>query len=349
MLITARSYAAKCGPLEFAGPLEKFKGSIDQKSLYGTLEAETDLKELTSGDKDPAANAFTAAHAYAMSCPSGRFVVYQQVRDTTHQNWLVGVNLDTKKAAVMYIQNTAFEQAGDVPTLAAMWAYRGLGIQDFSATGVLKIPPADLSAERRQIAVGYLYGVQSSHQDIVRANASTSSASNAVEAAPGEQQPTENRRHFSGEYITYPRGLTEDRLRSSFADLNCYRMNGARDDVCVGKTSLTSATIVQQLPNGGSCLVDKEFNVTMDKGKLAAVSCDIPKATADQIASELDGRAGPPKHEQRAVASMHTDHYEWKVGEDYILITHYTGQDVRGTPLDSYNLSVGTQPLRLAQ
>lgn len=89
----------------------------------------------------------------------------------------------------------------------------------------------------------------------------------------------------------------------------------------------------------------KEVVAVLDKDKrLKTLGCDVAPLVAESVFNDHQNKFGAPKNETVVTGGMKAIYAEWKVGEDYVLVTNYLGNDFYGKPLNNFNVHISTTP-----
>lgn len=174
---------------------------------------------------------------------------------------------------------------------------------------------------------------QTSQQlDALHATHATIPAQSEPETA---QSPTQTF-SLSGETLRYPKGVSEDVLRAVIPELKCFDFQGLRG--CSATTSLGQRLLLDGMP--GNCNLGEKFSAHFTQNKLSGFECDIAPILAEKVANLLNEKYQFPNTNSKTINGMQIFYSEWKSGDDYILLSHYTGNDAYGRVLDNFHVSI---------
>lgn len=338
MLVSARFLAANSSLLALDGDLAKFKGTLLEGATKTALQESSDIKENYLWPVVSKLSGYEAYPGVVFSTPLGRFVFFEAVHPESGQTYIVGINLETKKASVLEaIGNGHSISSSGVLDAAALWAYRAISTVANYETRNDKTPFQKITKEYQALAVGYLYAVEYFVVEAERRRQAMQQISSAEPPPRNEPQGLV----FSGETLRYPKGASEEALIAAVPSMKCMDFEGSR--MCTAEVSLLQRVLLDGLP--GTCMGGKEVVAVLDKDKrLKTLGCDVAPLVAEAVFNDHQNRFGAPKNETVVTGGMKAVYAEWKVGEDYVLVTNYLGNDFYGKPLNNFNVHISTTP-----
>lgn len=164
MFISARFIAANISYLPLEGDLAKFKGTLLDSQTKKNLEEGSDIKTNRLWSAISNLNGYNAQPAVVLSTPVGRFVFFEAIHQETAQVYIVGVNLETKKASILESLYGTYDWSSPDGFLnaAALWAYRAISVIANFEPQNNKVPlQGKVTNDYLALAVGYLYAIES--------------------------------------------------------------------------------------------------------------------------------------------------------------------------------------------
>lgn len=139
---------------------------------------------------------------------------------------------------------------------------------------------------------------------------------------------------FSGELVRYPKGESEAHLKEAIPELSCLDYEGQR--MCSATVTLTqTALVIADFP---PCIVGDEIDIFLEHDSVTSVMCQIAPNTAKSLFASYSKQYGSSQQQTQNVGSMDQTTSQWQAGDDIFMIVHDSGQNIYGTPLDSYSL-----------
>ena len=151
-----------------------------------------------------------------------------------------------------------------------------------------------------------------------------------------EEAPKIQSLKFSGAFLRYPKGASEEQIRDRLPELKCFDFQGSH--MCSSPVRLDDKQVILGMP--GPCVINQDIKISFDKGALTSVNCEINKAVADPLYDSLNEKYGPGHLERKGANGMVSMHYEFKTGSDYVMITQWNGNDMYGSPINKLDVTI---------
>lgn len=144
-----------------------------------------------------------------------------------------------------------------------------------------------------------------------------------------------------GETLQYPKGISESALRVAIPELKCMDYEGK---MCNAPTSLYERVLLSGMPMAGSCIIGKEFTAIFKDDALSHFGCDISPVVAENVSNLLTKKYGKSNIDSTTINGMVVDYFEWKSKDDYVVISHYQGNDNNGNTLNNFDIKISSHP-----
>ncbi len=172
--------------------------------------------------------------------------------------------------------------------------------------------------------------------------AAAASAMTTLQAQPATGDvPLPHQMPLTGVIFKYHKGASQAFLERYIPGLRCQPFMGSI--VCLTPVDDISSIFIR----GVRCVPPQEISFTLKQGKAVGASCGVTADQAKQLSAAYRKLFGAPKQERKGVMEMNSDHESWQIGGgDILTITHWSGRNVSGLPIEKYDVRMLSQDER---
>lgn len=143
--------------------------------------------------------------------------------------------------------------------------------------------------------------------------------------------------------LIWPRSSSIQDIKDKIPQLKCFTYQG--EDACTAKMDSSQISLLRSQKNPVICTIGKEVTITLSEDVVNGVSCETTEETVQQLSRELLNQNKKSLVQENQIGPMKVMHQEWKVENDYLILSRYSGRDVYGNPLNTFVARISTEPM----